>query len=102
MKELVFTSRVLPASRGSALGLVTQLSNIPVDDAMTMARKIAGRSRDAMRADKNLINRLSNAGAADHFAAEREITLKSVGSASQVESITVILENRAPVLRDVG
>jgi len=76
--------------------------SIKVDDAMAMARKIAGRGPDAMRADKNLVNRPSNAGAADRFAAEREITFKLVGSASQVESITVILENRAPVSKVVG
>ena len=69
MKELVFTGRVLPASEGAQLGLVTKLSNTPVDDAMAMAREIAGRSPDAVRGAKKLINRLSNAGAADHFAA---------------------------------
>ncbi|MEY2765864.1 MAG: hypothetical protein RL552_769, partial [Actinomycetota bacterium] len=67
MKELVFTGRVLPASEGAQLGLVTKLSDTPVDDAMAMAREIAGRSPDAVRGAKKLINRLSNAGAAEHF-----------------------------------
>ena len=65
MKKPVFTGRILPANEGAALGLVTQLSNTPVDDAMAMARKIAGRGLDAMRGAKKLINRLSNAGAAE-------------------------------------
>ena len=102
MKELVFTGRVLPASEGAALGLVTKLSNTPVDDAMAMAREIAGRSPDAVRGAKKLINRLSNAGAADHFAAEREIIFKLIGSANQVEAITANFENRAPKFEDVG
>jgi len=102
MKELVFTGRVLPASEGAALGLVTKLSNTPVDDAMAMAREIAGRSPDAVRGAKKLINRLSNAGAADHFATEREIIFKLIGSANQVEAITANFENRVPKFEDVG
>jgi len=100
MKELVFTGRVLPASEGAALGLVTKLSNTPMDDAIAMAREIAGRSPDAVRGAKKLINRLSNAGAADHFAAEREIIFKLIGSANQVEAITANFENRVPKFRD--
>ena len=69
MKELVFTGRVLPASEGATLGLVTKLSN---------------------------------SGAADHLAAEREIIFKLIGSANQVEAITANFENRAPKFRDVG
>jgi len=101
MKELVFTGRVLPASEGAQLGLVTKLSDTPVDDAMAMAREIAGRSPDAVRGAKKLINRLSNAGAAEHFAAEREIIFQLIGSPNQVEAITANFENRAPEFRDV-
>ena len=100
MKELVFTGRVLPASEGAQLGLVTKLSDTPVDDAMAMAREIAGRSPDAVRGAKKLINRISNAGAAEHFAAEREIIFKLIGSPNQVEAITANFENRAPNFAD--
>jgi len=81
---------------------VTKLSNTPVDDAMAMAREIAGRSPDAVRGAKKLINRLSNAGAADHFAAEREIIFGLIGKPHQVEAITANFENRTPVFKDVG
>jgi enoyl-CoA hydratase/carnithine racemase len=100
MKDLVFTGRILPASEGAALGLVTRLSNNPVADALAAAREIAGRSPDAVRGAKRLINRLSNAGAAEHFAAEREIILKLIGSPNQVEAITANFENRAPKFTD--
>ena len=69
---------------------------------MAIAREIAGRSPDAVRVAKKLINRLSNAGAADHFAAEREIIFKLIGSANQVEPTTPKFENRVPVFRNVG
>jgi enoyl-CoA hydratase/carnithine racemase len=102
MKDLVCTGRILPASEGAALGLVTRLSNDPVADALAAAREIAGRSPDAVRGAKRLINRLSNAGAAEHFAAEREIIFKLIGSPNQVEAITANFENRTPVFGDVG
>jgi enoyl-CoA hydratase/carnithine racemase len=102
IKDLVFTGRILPASEGAALGLVTRLSNDPVADALAVAREIAGRSPDAVRGAKRLINRLSNAGAAEHFAAEREIIFKLIGSPNQVEAITANFENRTPVFGDVG
>jgi enoyl-CoA hydratase/carnithine racemase len=102
MKDLVFTGRILPASEGAALGLVTRLSNDPVADALAAAREIAGRSPDAVRGAKRLINRLSNAGAAEHFAAEREIIFKLIGSPNQVEAITANFENRTPMFGDVG
>jgi enoyl-CoA hydratase/carnithine racemase len=102
MKDLVFTGRIFPASEGATLGVVTRLSNDPVADAMVAATEIAGRSPSAVRGAKQLINRLSNAGAAEHFAAEREIIFGLIGKPHQVEAITANFENRAPKFKDVG
>ena len=101
MKELVFTGRIFPASEGATLGVVTRLSNDPVADAMVAAAEIAGRSPSAVRGAKQLINRLSNAGAAEHFAAEREIIFGLIGKPHQMEAITANFENRAPKFSDV-
>ena len=43
-----------------------------------------------------------NAGAAEHFAAEREIIFTLIGKPHQVEAITANSENRAPVFKNVG
>ena len=102
MKDLVFTGRIFPASEGATLGVVTRLSIDPVADAMVAAAEIAGRSPSAVRGAKQLINRLSNAGAAEHFAAEREIIFGLIGKPHQVEAITANFENRAPKFEDVG
>lgn len=40
---------------------------------MAAVAGVAGRSPSAVRVAKQLINRLSNAGAAEHFATRREI-----------------------------
>jgi enoyl-CoA hydratase/carnithine racemase len=102
MKDLVFTGRILPASEGAQLGLVTRLPDDPVAAAMDAAREIAGRSPSAVRGAKQLINRISNAGAAEHFAAEREIIFTLIGKPHQVEAITANFENRPAKFEDVG
>ena len=102
MRDLVFTGRIFAASEGATLGVVTHLSNDPVAKASAATAPIAGRSPSAVRDAKQLINRLSNAGAAEHFAAEREINFGLIGKPHQVEAITANFENRAPVFKDVG
>ena len=84
------------------MGVVTRLSNYPVAEALAAAADIAGRSHSAVRGAKQLINRLSNAGAAEHFAAEREIIFTLIGKPHQVEAITANFENREPKFEDVG
>ena len=48
-KELTFTARVFSGTEAHELGLATRLSDNPHDDAMALARDIAGRSPGAVR-----------------------------------------------------
>jgi len=97
---LVFTARIISGQEAHQIGVVTRLAENPLETAFQIAGEIAALSPDAVRGAKKLINRLSNAGAADHFAAEREIIFKLIGSANQVEAITANLENRPPKFRN--
>jgi len=99
-KELVLTARMFDGREAHALGLATKLSDHPYDDAMTMAREIAGRSPDAIRAAKALINGLFNAGAAEQFAAERRSIGSLVGRPNQVEAVMANFEKRSPNFSD--
>jgi enoyl-CoA hydratase/carnithine racemase len=56
----------------------------------------------AVRGAKQLINRISNAGAAEHFAVEREIIFALIGKPHQVEAITANFENRPAKFGDAG
>ena len=89
-KELVFTARVFDGREAHAIGLATRLSDTPYDDAMAMAREIAGRSPDAVRGAKQLINGLLHDKAESQFAAERRI----IGSPNQVEAVMSNFEKR--------
>lgn len=93
-KELVFTARVFSGREAKELGLATRLSEQPYDDAMAMAREIAGRSPDAVRAAKALINGLLNKGAAAQFAAERAGIGSLIGRPNQVEAVMSNFEKR--------
>src|SRR4029079_11976982 len=94
-KELVFTARVFDGREAFALGLATKLSDSPLDDGMSMAAEIAGRSPDAIRGAKGLLNGLFNDGAAQQFAEERRVIGSLVGRPNQVEAIMANFEKRA-------
>jgi enoyl-CoA hydratase/carnithine racemase len=93
-KELVFTARVFDGREAKELGLATRLSDTPYDDAMTLAREIAGRSPDAVRAAKQLMNGLLNQGAAEQFAAERSGIGSLIGRPNQAEAVMSNFEKR--------
>ena len=95
-KELVLTARMFDGREAHALGIATKLSDHPYDDAMAMAREIAGRSPDAVRAGKALLNGLFNQGAAEQFAAERHYIGSLVGRPNQAEAVMANFEKRAP------
>jgi enoyl-CoA hydratase/carnithine racemase len=99
-KELVFTARMFDGREAYALGLATRLSDAPLDDALTMAREIAGRSPDAIRGAKALLNMLFNDGSAQQFAEERRVIGSLIGRPNQVEAVIANFEKRPPVFVD--
>jgi enoyl-CoA hydratase/carnithine racemase len=99
-KELTFTARVFSGTEAYELGIATRLSDTPLEDAMAMARDIAGRSPDAVRGSKELFNRIANAGAAEQFAEERRVIGSLIGRPNQVEAVMSNFENRPATFID--
>lgn len=93
-KDLVFSARVISGTEAHQLGVVTRLTDSPLEVAMQIASEIAERSPDAVRGAKALINRLSNAGAAEHFEEERRIIHSLIGKPNQVEAVMSNFEKR--------
>ncbi|WP_348548875.1 crotonase/enoyl-CoA hydratase family protein [Psychrobacter sp. KFRI-CH2-11] len=56
LKELAMTARVVDASEGKALGLVSHCSETPLEQAQQLAAELAERSPDAVLASKRVIN----------------------------------------------
>jgi len=99
-RELTYTARVFDGTEAHALGLATRLSDTPLDDAMAMARDIAGRSPGAVRGAKELFNRIDHEGAAEQFAEERRLISAQIGSPNQMEAVMAGFEKRAPAFVD--
>ena len=99
-KELTFTARIFSGKEAGELGIATHVTETPYEDAMALAHEIAGRSPDAVRGAKVLLNRLANVGAAEQFAEERRVITSLIGSPNQVEAGKANFEKREPRVVD--
>lgn len=99
-KELTFTARIFDGREAHAIGVATRLSETPYDDAMAMARDIAGRSPDAVRGAKALFNGLLHGSAQQQFADERRVIGSLIGRPNQVEAIMANFQKRDAIFVD--
>ena len=99
-KELTFTGRMVSGEEAVQIGLATKVSDTPLDDALAMAREIAGKSPTAVRGAKKLLNASPYRGVAEQFADERATIGSLIGSKNQVEAVMAYFEKRDPVFPD--
>ncbi len=99
-KELVFTGRVVSGAQAAELGLATQVSETPREVALALAREIASKSPDAIRAGKRLLNAAGLVGVEEGLRLEEELQSGLLGSANQMEAVRANLEKRDPAFRD--
>jgi enoyl-CoA hydratase/carnithine racemase len=95
-KELTYTARIVSGEEAVRIGLATRTDPDPLAAALAMAKEIAGRSPDAIRAAKRLLNLAGRTDLASGFAAEQEEIRALIGSPNQVEAVTARLEKRDP------
>jgi enoyl-CoA hydratase/carnithine racemase len=99
-KELSFTGRMVSAEEAARIGLVTRVSDSPLDHALALAQEIARKSPQAIRGVKKLLNQARYASLAEQFRDERETIKPLLGSKNQVEAVMAHLEKRDPVFED--
>jgi enoyl-CoA hydratase/carnithine racemase len=99
-KELTFTGRVLSGEEAQRLGLVTHVAYNPLEAAMNLAREIAGKSPDAIRAGKKLYEDSWHADAGTGLALEASLQTDLIGQPNQVEAIMANFEKRSPNFKD--
>ncbi len=95
-KELIWTGREVGGDEALRLGLATRASENPHGDAMELARTIASKSPDAIRAGKRLVEAAYAEDFEAGFAHERDEIGALIGSPNQVESVTAFFEKRPP------
>ncbi|PZA13324.1 crotonase/enoyl-CoA hydratase family protein [Rhodopseudomonas palustris] len=99
LRELTYTGRIVGAQEAVSLGLATKVVDDPYQAALEMAREIAGKNPDAIRAAKRMMNSLSvDPGPA--LLAESVEQQKLIGSPNQTEAVRANLEKRAPNFTD--
>ncbi len=98
-KELTFTGRMVDGAEAVTLGLATRVADDPHGAATALAREIAGKSPESVRAAKRLLNASGTVPMAEQFAAERAEIGKLIGSPNQVEAVMAGFEKRDPVFR---
>lgn len=99
-KELTFTGRVLNGEQARQAGLVTHVADDPHAAAMELAREIAGKSPDAVRAGKKLFETTWHADARTGLELEAALQQTLIGSSNQVEAVKANFEKRAPEFSD--
>jgi enoyl-CoA hydratase/carnithine racemase len=95
LRELCYTGRIFSAQEAMSYGLATRVCDDPRAAALEAAREIAGKSPDAIRAIKRLLNKLG-ADPAPALLAESIEQKALIGSPNQVEAVKANLDKRAP------
>lgn len=98
--ELTLTGQVITGEEAARIGLATRTADDPHAAALELAREIAGRNPDAVRAAKSLLDSAWHVAFGDGLAAERRAMSRIATSPNQREAVRARLEKRSPVFTD--
>ena len=96
LRELTYTGRILTGTEAVQLGLATRVADDPRAEALALARDIALKNPDAIRADKRLLNALPLLSDAEALMAESREQEAIMGKPNQVEAVMSQMQKRAP------
>jgi enoyl-CoA hydratase/carnithine racemase len=99
LRELTYTGRIFSAQEALSYGLATRICDDPRAAALDVAREIAGKSPDAIRAAKRMLSKLS-VDPAPALLAESVEQQKLLGSPNQLEAVRANIDKRAPKFAD--
>ncbi len=100
IRELAFTGRQFTGVEAVAYGFATAFHADPLEAARKIAREIAEKSPDAVRALKRLLNPAADLDAARILLAESREQAKLIGAPNQIEAVRAGMERRAPRFAD--
>lgn len=100
VRELTYTARIFSAEEALAYGFATRVVDDPRAVALATARDIAGRSPDAIRAAKRLLNHAVACDAHAGLAAETDEQRELLGRPNHIEAARANLDKRTPKFVD--
>ena len=102
VRELTYSARIFSGTEALALGFATRVCTDPHKEAMALAREIANKNPDAIRASKRLLNMAQHADPAAMLQAESDEQIAVMGKPNQIEAVTANLQKRAPQFLDAA
>lgn len=100
IRDLTYTGRIFSGEEAFAYGFATRVVADPRAVALATARELAGKSPDALKAGKRLMDLATHGDEAAILLAESVEQDRLIGSPNQVEAIMANMQNRAPSFRD--
>ena len=100
VRELTYTGRIFSGEEAHRYGFATRVCADPYAEAMATAREIAGRSPDAIRAAKRILNEAVLTDVKSGLTQESVEQGRLIGSKNQVEAVMSNLQKRDPQFID--
>ena len=100
VRELTYTGRIFSGEEALRFGFATRVCADPRAEALATAREIAGKSPDAIRAAKRILNAAVLTDPKTGLTQESVEQGRLIGSPNQVEAVMSNLQKRAPAFAD--
>ena len=100
LAEIIYAARTFDGNKAFEWGIASKVTDDPLAAALELAREIAGKSPDAVRAAKRLLTMTDTTFAARLLKAESEEQLALFETANHHEAVRAGLEKRAAVFVD--
>ena len=100
VRELTYTGRIFSGEEAYQYGFATRVCADPRAEALAVAHEIAGKSPDAIRAAKRLLNEAVQTDVKSGLTQESVEQGRLIGTPNQVEAVMSNLQKRAPTYAD--
>jgi enoyl-CoA hydratase/carnithine racemase len=99
-KELTYTARVFDGQEALRLGVVTGVSEDPLEAARELAAKIAARSPDAVRRAKQLFDEAWTGTPDETLGLEARLQRQLIGTPNQIAALTAVMTKQPAEFTD--